>query len=211
MYKYSFLALLLLPTATHAQSLQTFIPNLVGFLNTVFIPFLLGIGFLFFAINAIRYFVFSSAEEQGREKAKSLAIYGVAAFVIIVVFWGVINLITASIGLGGTAPPQPDYIDPNSVQNSGVQTGGNQPQNILPPGYNTTPTTPVNTPPSNNQPLPTAPPVTNPPSNNAATGNPVTVPNVACSVTLGNGSITTIITTVADCNAQGGQITLSNP
>lgn len=121
MNKYFLLALLLLPLTGHAQSLQALTRGLVGFLNTTVIPFLLGIGFLFFAINAIRYFVLGSAEEQGREKAKNLAIWSVAAFVVIILFWGIVNLIASSIGLSGVSQPTPDFLDPDSVRNSGIR------------------------------------------------------------------------------------------
>lgn len=101
--------LLLLPFVASAQTAQLFVTNFVLFLNARVIPFLIGVAFLFFLINAIRYFVIESANEEGREKAKSLAIYSVAAFVFLIIFWGIINLLVSSLGLGGCAAPQSDY------------------------------------------------------------------------------------------------------
>ncbi|MEY3784012.1 MAG: hypothetical protein RLZZ230_334 [Candidatus Parcubacteria bacterium] len=107
---YSTLALLLItPIIASAQSLQTMIPAWVKFLNDVIIPFLLAIAFLFFVINVVRFFVIGGSNEEGQEKAKGLAIYSVSAFVIIVVFWGIINMLVSSFGLGGCSQPIFDY------------------------------------------------------------------------------------------------------
>jgi succinate dehydrogenase/fumarate reductase cytochrome b subunit len=115
-------ALLLLPFLTHAQAatstptsgLQLFFRNLLNFINTAIIPFILGIAFLFLAINVVRYFIIGAGNEDSREKAKSLALYGVLAFVVIIVFWGVVNLFSSSIGLGGQTAPTVDYVQINT-------------------------------------------------------------------------------------------------
>ena len=105
------LTLLLFPGITFAQqTIQNLLVNLMGFLNDFFIPFLLAIAFLFFVINVIRFFVIGSTSEEGREKAKNVAIYSVLAFVLIVTFWGIINLLASSIGLEGCSQPQSDYV-----------------------------------------------------------------------------------------------------
>ena len=81
------------------MNLQSYIGELVTILNNVVIPFILGISFLVFVINVIRFFVIGGTNEDAKEKAKQLAIYGVAAFVFIIVFWGIVNLLTSSFGL----------------------------------------------------------------------------------------------------------------
>lgn len=102
---------LLFPSFAFAQEgIQTIIVAVMGFLNAVFIPFLLGIGFLFFVWNAIRYFVIEGGNEGAREDAKNLALYSVLAFVVIVIFWGVVNMLVNSIGLQDEAAQTPDYL-----------------------------------------------------------------------------------------------------
>lgn len=100
-----------LPVITYAADVQTFASSITIFLSDVVIPFLIGVAFLFFLINAIRYFVLGGANEEERDKAKALAIYGVTAFVIIIVFWGIVNMLVDSIGLGGEIQPTNDYED----------------------------------------------------------------------------------------------------
>lgn len=112
------LSLSLLPVFAHAQTLQLFLGNIIPVINSTIIPFLFGIAFLIFAINVIRFFVIGGSSEDSQEKAKALAMYGVLAFVLIIVFWGVVNLLASSLGLEGEAPVTSDYIDRSSGQNN---------------------------------------------------------------------------------------------
>ncbi len=98
--------LLLFPVFTFAQGLQTYIPSILVFINTSLIPFLLGIAFLVVVFNTVRYFVAGSTSEEGREKAKGFITYSIFAFVFIIIFWGIINLLVNLTGLGGTVTPQ---------------------------------------------------------------------------------------------------------
>lgn len=104
-------ALLITPGITHAQSVQDFLVSIVKFFNDTVIPFLIGVGFLFFAINTIRYFVIGGSNEKEQEKAKALALYGVLAFIIIITFWGIVNVLVDGIGLGEGTQPKQDYVD----------------------------------------------------------------------------------------------------
>jgi len=101
----------LLPVVASAASVQETIGHVLTFSNQTLIPFLLGIAFLFVVINIIRFFVIGGASEDGQKKGKSLALYGVLAFVFIVIFWGAVNFLSNSIGLGGEKAPTPDYME----------------------------------------------------------------------------------------------------
>jgi hypothetical protein len=92
--------------------LGEFIVNLTQFLSTTVVPFLLGIAFLLFVVNAVRFFILGAGEQETREKAKSLALYSVLAMVFIVAFWGIINILTGGLNLAGVNPPCTDY-DPD--------------------------------------------------------------------------------------------------
>ncbi len=102
---------LLVPGIATAQgTLQTLLTNIPTFLSDIVIPFLFGIAFLLFIINVIRYFVIEGSNEDGRKKAKDLALYSIAAFVFLIIFWGIVNMFVKSTGLQGEAQPCPDYI-----------------------------------------------------------------------------------------------------
>jgi hypothetical protein len=81
------------------MNLQTYIATFISFLNGIVIPFMLGMAFLVFVINVFRFFILGGANPDSQEKAKQLAVYGVGAFVFIIIFWGVVNLLTSSFGL----------------------------------------------------------------------------------------------------------------
>jgi hypothetical protein len=105
------LALLPLFAAAQTNGLANFMINLNVFLGWVVIPFLLGMAFLIFIWNAIKYFVIKGQSEEGREKARALALYSILAFVLIITFWGIVNMFNDGLGLGGVKQPDFDYVN----------------------------------------------------------------------------------------------------
>ena len=71
--------------------------NILRFTNTVLIPFIIGIGFLVFVWGMFWYFIAGGADEEKRQKGRNLMIYATIGFVLIGVFWGVVNLIAGSL------------------------------------------------------------------------------------------------------------------
>jgi hypothetical protein len=106
------IALFLLPVVTSAQFDETggefgeFLENILLFISNVLIPFILGIGFLLFVWGMFLYFIAGGADEEKRGKGKSLIIWATLGFVIIIVFWGVINIVAGGTGLGGESLDQ---------------------------------------------------------------------------------------------------------
>ena len=102
MYYVLTLVLFLFPTISFAQSggsLQLLLVGIGGFINVVLIPFILGIAFLIFLINAVRFFIIDGSNTEGHENARNLALYGVGAFVLILSLWGMVNILADGIGL----------------------------------------------------------------------------------------------------------------
>jgi uncharacterized membrane protein YidH (DUF202 family) len=103
--------LLALPLVSFAQDIQNFdssggefgklLANILEFTNTVLIPFITGIGFLVFVFGMFQFFIVGGANDEKKEQGKSLMIYATLGFVLIIVFWGIINLLTSSTGLAG--------------------------------------------------------------------------------------------------------------
>lgn len=98
-----------LPTVTFAQiadrayggPFEQLLANILVFTNEVLIPFIIGIGFLAFVWGMFKYFIAGGASEESRESGKSLMIHATIGFVVIIIFFGVINLLTSSTGLEG--------------------------------------------------------------------------------------------------------------
>ena len=119
------------PFITHAQSFQGMFGNIVNFVDRTLIPFLFGLAFLFFVINVFRYFILGGGNPEAQESAKSLATYGVAAFVFLIIFWGIVNMLINSIGIN-SEPIRSDYVNSNRSDAPASGNDGGLPFNALP-------------------------------------------------------------------------------
>ena len=99
-----------IPTIAFAQAtVHTYIVVFSNFLNDYVVPFLLGIAFFFFVWNAFRFFILGGTSEEGQKKAKTLALWGILAFVFILSIWGLTNVAIDAFGLKSNQPICPDY------------------------------------------------------------------------------------------------------
>lgn len=88
-------------TSPNAGPLEDLLKNILVFGNTVLIPFIIGIGFLVFVWGMFQYFIAGGANDESKEKGKKLMINATIGFVVIIIFFGAINLLTTSTGLQG--------------------------------------------------------------------------------------------------------------
>lgn len=115
------LSMFLLPGVTFAQSggltgtddtaagVGNLIENLIIILNDYVTPFILGLAFLVFVWGVFKYFVLGGGDEEKQTEGKSLMIYGISAFVVMLCFYGLVQLISGAIGLGNQASPFSDF------------------------------------------------------------------------------------------------------
>ncbi|MEK7462705.1 MAG: pilin [Patescibacteria group bacterium] len=82
-----------------AGDFERLLKNILDFINDVLIPFIIGIGFLVFVWGMFKYFIAGGSDEEKQKEGKSLMIYATLGFVLIVIFWGVVNLLASSTGL----------------------------------------------------------------------------------------------------------------
>lgn len=80
---------------------KDFLNEILQFINDTLIPFIIGIGFLVFVYGMFKYFIVGGADEDKQKEGKNLMIYATLGFVLIVVFWGVVNLLASSTGFEG--------------------------------------------------------------------------------------------------------------
>lgn len=73
--------------------------NILTFTNGVLIPFIIGIGFLVFVWGMFQFFIAGGSNDEAKEKGKSLMVYATLGFVLIIVFWGVVNFLVSTTGL----------------------------------------------------------------------------------------------------------------
>lgn len=93
------------------KSIQEFLAVITSFINTTVIPLLFAIAFLAFIFNVVRYFIIGGDNKVGQEKAKRYALYSIAAFVLMVSIWGLVNILVNGFGICRGGALTPDYID----------------------------------------------------------------------------------------------------
>lgn len=109
-------------------SLQGFLVAAALFLQNIFLPFLFSLAFIYFLINLARYFVVEGDNEGSHAKARSQAVYGIAAFVFLFALWGIVAMVVSGLQIGGYRPSCPDFISQFggtcSSQTGGTFSGG---------------------------------------------------------------------------------------
>ena len=96
--------------ATNVQSLST---GLIGLINTVLVPLIFALAFIVFIWGVFQYFIFGGHDEEKRETGKSLMLWGIIGFFIMVSVWGLVNILRGTFSLNNSVP---DYA-PTLPQN----------------------------------------------------------------------------------------------
>ena len=112
MKKSIFFVFLLTPVVASAQGVVEWLAAIILFFNSTVIPFIFALAFLFFIWNAFRFFILGGATEEGRENAKRLMLWGLTAFVLMVIIWGIVNMLAGALGLDRSQYVCPDYLPP---------------------------------------------------------------------------------------------------
>jgi hypothetical protein len=87
--------------SSNAGPFQALLVNIIKFVNNTLIPFIIGIGFLFFVWGIFLYFIMGGSDDEKKLKGRSLMISATIGFVVIIIFFGLVNLFTSSTGLEG--------------------------------------------------------------------------------------------------------------
>jgi hypothetical protein len=96
--------------------------GIVGIINGLFVPVLMAVAFIVFLYGIYDHFIKGGANEESHTKGREFMIYGIVGFVIIVSIWGIVNLVSGTLNLGGGNNPNPPTINFGGQNNS---TNGN--------------------------------------------------------------------------------------
>ncbi len=83
------------------QSLGTFVISLI---NTVAVPLVFALAFIFFIWGVFQYFIMGGANEEARDKGKQLMLYGLIGFFVMISVWGLVRILTGTVDLNTTNP-----------------------------------------------------------------------------------------------------------
>lgn len=102
-------SLLALPLVTSAQlatggnagQFQNVFSGLTAFISSTLLPFLMALAFLAFVWGMFKFFIVGGGNEEEKEKGKSLMIWGILGFILIISLFGIVNLFATSLGVEG--------------------------------------------------------------------------------------------------------------
>ncbi len=81
-------------------------------INGVLVPLVFAIAFIVFIWGVFQYFIAGGHDEEAKEKGKSLMLYGLIGFFLMVSVWGLVNILVGTFNLNSTPPQFPSAPGP---------------------------------------------------------------------------------------------------
>ncbi len=110
MKKFAFLGTaFLLPAfafAASAQvnSVQDLGSYIVDLINNIAVPLVFALAFIVFIWGVFQYFIAGAADQEKRDTGKSFMLYGIIGFFVMISVWGLVHILTGSVGLNNNNP-----------------------------------------------------------------------------------------------------------
>lgn len=99
------LPLLAFAAITDVQSLGQTVLDII---NEVLVPIVFAIAFIVFIWGVFQYFIQGGSDEEAKEKGKSLMLWGLIGFFLMVSVWGLVNILVGTFDLNTTVPDFPE-------------------------------------------------------------------------------------------------------
>ncbi len=96
------LAVFALPLVSFAQvrNLSDAGSLVINTINNVLVPVLFAVAFIVFLWGAFETFILGAGSDETKEKGKSLMLWGLIGFFVMVSIWGLVNILTGTISFG---------------------------------------------------------------------------------------------------------------
>lgn len=106
LYVLALLAFATVPMIASAQvrSIQDAAGVVTNIINGVLVPLVFAIAFIVFIWGIFQYFIAGGHDEEAKEKGKSLMLYGLIGFFLMVSVWGLVNILVGTFNLLNNAP-----------------------------------------------------------------------------------------------------------
>lgn len=90
--------------------ITSYFSGITAAINTTFLPLVFALALLVFVWGMFRFFIYGGHNDEEKAKGKSLMIWAIVGFVLMVSIWGVVNLVTSVLGLdnNNNAPELPE-------------------------------------------------------------------------------------------------------
>lgn len=89
--------------------IQTYSSGFIDLINTVFVPVLFAVAFLFFVYGVYKYFILGADNDTERATGRQFVLWSLIGFAVILSVWGLVNVVLATFNItpGGPAPAYP--------------------------------------------------------------------------------------------------------
>lgn len=88
------------------QQLTAIAQSIITFINQTAVPLLFAVAFIVFLFGVFRYFIAGGASDEKRKEGRTMIIYSVVGFAVMIVLWGLVNLIIGTLGFSDTTMPK---------------------------------------------------------------------------------------------------------
>ncbi len=92
-------------SAGDLKGITSLFENFIKFINETLIPLVFALALLVFFYGIFKYFILGGGDEGSREQGKSLMLWAIIGFVVMVSIWGIVNLISGGLFKNNQTPP----------------------------------------------------------------------------------------------------------
>lgn len=89
------------------NSFQSAGATIISIIDNVLVPIIFALAFLIFIWGIFQYFIQGGHDEEKREKGRSLMVWGLIGFFVMVSVWGLVHLLLGTFNLQNQAPQYP--------------------------------------------------------------------------------------------------------
>ena len=79
--------------------------QLIYLINNVLVPLLFAIAFIVFLWGIANAYILHPGDEEAVKSGHKLILWGIIGFAVMISLWGLVNIVSATFGLGGQAIP----------------------------------------------------------------------------------------------------------
>ena len=80
---------------------------ILDLINNIAVPIVFALAFIIFIFGIFQYFIQGGHDEEKREAGKSLMLWGLIGFFVMVSVWGLVHILIGTFNLNPTVPTYP--------------------------------------------------------------------------------------------------------
>jgi hypothetical protein len=98
---------LLVSAQNTVNSVQDAGAFIIGLINNVAVPVVFALAFIVFIWGVFQVFILGGTNEEAKEKGRALMLWGLIGFFVMVSVWGLVRILTGTVGLTNNVPSYP--------------------------------------------------------------------------------------------------------